>query len=401
MAVVGGAVLAISAALFFRVSLLPSIGRSLSLPASELSLLTVVFAVGRLLTDLPAGRLADVVPAPASFATAALLLAGGSVLLAAAHATSVVLAAAFVLGISSAITNTTGMTYFSSVAPTARRGVSLAVYSASLLGGQALGPTASGLVASASGWRSALVAASALGLAIAVGAGFVLLRGGARPRRPRRRPRPAERTPAASVSVPGVPLRERVVLYAVPFAMFFTMGAMPQTLVPLIGADRLDLSAAGIGLALGLGGIARFLGATAGGVVSDRVSRKAALVPGLALTSGGVGLLAVRAGTWVWVAAIVLFSVGSFGVNVAATMLADRSGPAGIGSRLGTFRFIGDIGLIAGPLVGGLLYEHVSPTAAVLAVCALVAAAALLSALALPETRWTAGASAVPSETAP
>ena len=42
----------------------------------------------------------------------------------------------------------------------------------------------------------------------------------------------------------------------------------------------LDLAARG-GLALGAGGLARFVGTFVGGRLSDRVSRKAALIPGL------------------------------------------------------------------------------------------------------------------------
>jgi MFS family permease len=68
---------------------------------------------------------------------------------------------------------------------------------------------------------------------------------------------------------------------------------MPQTLIPVLGAEDLDLDAAAIGLALGLGGVARMLGAALTGVVSDRFSRRAALLPCLVLQAIGVGLLAV------------------------------------------------------------------------------------------------------------
>ena len=81
--------------------------------------------------------------------------------------------------------------------------------------------------------------------------------GRAQPTRGARRPtgRPRARGPPARRDRSGtVPLREQMILYFVPFAMFFTFGAMPQTLVPILGADEFDLSVGVIGLVLGIGG---------------------------------------------------------------------------------------------------------------------------------------------------
>jgi MFS family permease len=187
-----------------------------------------------------------------------------------------------------------------------------------------------------------------------------------------------------------IPLAERIMLNAVSFVVFFTLAAMPQTLVPIIGARTFALSAGVIGLALGLGGICRFVGALVGGAVSDRVARKAALVPGLALNAGGIALLVIDGDVWLWVVAIALMSLGSFGVSVAATMLADRSLSRGIGRRLGRFRFCGDLGVIAGPAVAATLFAHAGRSTAVLVVAAFPASLAVASALLLVETRHLA-----------
>jgi MFS family permease len=173
------------------------------------------------------------------------------------------------------------------------------------------------------------------------------------------------------------------VLYAVSFATFFALGAMPQTFVSVIGADAFGLSTATIGVALGVGGACRFAGALTGGWIADNVSRKAALVPGLAVMAAGTALLAVRTSPLLWLLAIVLLSVGSFGISVASAMVGDRSHPASVGRRLGTFRLAGDVGLAGGPLVAGLLYGHASPAAAVLAVAGVLAAVAVVAAVRL------------------
>jgi len=379
MLLVGTGILAISTLAFFRVSLLPSIGDSLSLSPSELGVLTTVFGIGRLAADVPVGRLTGVVVPARLFAASGVVMGAGGFLLAAAGGWPAAYGAAALLGIASSISNTTGMTFFSG-GPAARRGRTLAIYSASLLVGQALGPMLGGLIASVSSWRWAAAAAGGGGLAVA--AAFV-----ARGRTVGGAARPATGGGNASaVELPPIPTAERVVLYGVSFAMFFTLAAMPQTLVPIIGDRRLGLGAATIGLALGFGGACRLAGAVGGGILSDRVSRKAALVPGLAAVAAGAGLLAVRGGAWVWVAAIALMSVGSYGISVAATMMADRTHAHHVGRRFGQFRFVGDAGVIVGPVFAGVLFTYAGPTVAVLAVAALPAATAVASALVLTET---------------
>jgi MFS transporter, DHA1 family, multidrug resistance protein len=387
---VGGTVLLVSIAAFFRVPLLPSIGAELDMTAAQLGLITTVFAVGRLATDIPAGRRADRGHPLRSLGVAGAILAAGSLVMATATAGVVVIASAALLGVASALSNTTGMTYFTASAPRHRRGTSVAAFSAALLGGQALGPAIGGAIAGASDWRVAVGAAAVVGSVLAVfgiGLGPRLF---AIPFRHDRRstagPRPA---PAAERRSRGRDHRQQTwLLNLVPFASMYTLGAMPQTLVPIIGDDRFGLSASVIGIALGLGGVCRFVGAIVGGRIADRVSRKASLVPGMALGAVGVAVLALPLGTAGWVAAIVLMSLGSNAVSVAAAMLGDRAPAGGVGRHLGPYRFVGDLGLIAGPVVTTLLYSRVNATVSVLSVAALMAAVALLSALALHETRW-------------
>ncbi|MPZ74423.1 MAG: MFS transporter [Nitriliruptorales bacterium] len=384
MVLVGAAVFGISMVAFFRVPLLPSIGRELSMTAADLGLITTAFAVGRLATDIPAGWLADARSARWMLGAAAALLAVGSLVLAAAPTATVVYLAAFLLGVSSAATNTTGSAYFAQVAPAQQRGRSLAGFSAALLGGQAVGPTLGGLFAALGTWRTAQVAGAVLAGMLAA---TILM-----PSRAGGRRVPAGTGPSRGIiagtgpAPPRLGARERAILYLVPFAMFFTLGSMPETLVPIIGADAFNLSAASIGLALGVGGVCRLAGAAIGGVVADRVSRKAALVPGLLLQAVGVALLALRGSVWAWLSAIVVMSLASFGISVANTMLGDRSMGRGMGRQFGAFRFVGDVGLIAGPASAAVVFERFGQTPAVLLVAGLLVATAVAAAYGLTDT---------------
>lgn len=374
---VSTAVLTLTALAFFRVALLPEFGRDLSMSTFQLGAVTTVFAAGRLIADLPGGHLADRFPATRLVAVSAAGVAVGSALLAASTFLLPLYVATFLLGLCSATTNATGMTYFTNVAGAGQRGTSMAVFSAALLGGQALGPAAAGLLASWSDWRFAMFVAAAVAAAVAV---VLLSTSGRRP------PSQTSRVEEAPSSNAGPALASLLVLHSVSFAVFLTLGSVPQTLVPVIGADELGLGAAAIGLALGAGGLFRFIGTLVGGRLSDRVSRKAALVPGLVVQGLGVGLLALPPNVVLWVAAIVVMSLASFAVPVAATILGDVSEPGRVGAQLGRFRFVGDIGLIVGPLLVSGLYEQVGRETAFLFVAGLLTVSAVMAWRFLPET---------------
>lgn len=371
-------VLLVSTIAWVRVPLLPEMGADLRLTPTELGWVVTSFGLGRLAMDLPAGRLADRTDPLRLFSLAALAMAVASALLAAATGLGTVALAAFMLGVGSAVGNTTGMTAMSGAAPAANRGSAMALYSGSLLLGQAVGPVLGGAVAALGTWRAAAGAGALLGVLVTAGA-LLVRRGGAGERaRAVRRERPAPTGPPLSAA-------QHAVLYAVGLSVFLTVGAMPQTLIPVIGADDLRLGPAVIGLALGVGGVARMAGAFLTGAVSDRVSRKAALLPCLVLQAGGVALLLVGDSTTWWLLAIVAMSLGSSGHAVGATVLGDRARPEALGRVLGRYRFVGDIGLVSGPILAAWLYETAGRDAAVMSVTAVLALVAL-TALTVPET---------------
>jgi DHA1 family multidrug resistance protein-like MFS transporter len=375
----GGVVLAVGIASFMRAPLLPEIGRDLAIGAADLAFLTTAFAIGRLTMDLPAGRIADRLPPGPALAGTGLGVAISAAILGSAQSLAQALAGMFFLGLSSALTNTTGMTLFATSAPAARRGAAMAVFSMALMTGQTLGPAVGGIVAGVAGWRAAQAVAAAIGVGVML---VCLLVPSGRERRLARDDDAPADDPAA-----GLTRAQAASLAAVPFAVFFTLGALPQTLVPLIGSTDLSLSASAIGLALAAGGIARFAGSAATGAISDRIGRKAALVPSLLVMAGATVILAAPPRLATWMLAIVLLSIASNGIAVAATIIADNVPAATVGRRLGTFRFTGDFGLLAGPALIGLLYQHAGRTPAMLVTAGLIAAIAVATAVLAPGAR--------------
>jgi len=97
---------------FIRAPLLPDIGRDLDMSPTALGALIAAFALGRIITDVPAGRLTDRRPARPMLAIGAIIAALGSLAGGLAPSSGVAFVASFVLGVGSAWTNTTGIAAF-------------------------------------------------------------------------------------------------------------------------------------------------------------------------------------------------------------------------------------------------------------------------------------------------
>jgi MFS family permease len=357
---------------FIRAPLLPEIGRDLDMSPTALGALIAAFALGRIITDVPAGRLTDHRAARPMLAIGAIIVALGSLTGGLAPSSAVAFLASFILGVGSAWTNTTGIAAFAE-APRERRGVAMSGFAAALMVGQAIGPTLGGAVASVWDWRAAFLVGATIGLAMAA-----ILALSARG--------PAVEHGVVAGSPSEVAATTLLALYLLPAVQFGIGAALIQTLVPIVGDAELALSVGTIGLAIGLGGLLRLIGALASGQVSDRYSRRWALLPGLALQFLGLIVFAVGGAVANWWAAIILYSLGSSSVNVGATVLADLSEGGGLGRRLGVFRLTGDAALLLAPLAGGALYEAFGRGWASMPLIGFVACVIALAFVAIPET---------------
>jgi MFS family permease len=389
-------VAAVALVSFMRVPLLPEIAGDLELSTGAVALITAGFAVGRLIMDLPAGRLADRLPPLLALAATGVGITLGALVLATAGSLGQAVAGAGLLGLISAQTNTTAMKAFATRASAGSRARSMAGFSTSLMTGQTLGPAVGGALGGLLGWRASQASGAAVGVSVALVCWAAARRAAvARAKPPDDVDVPARADAARAAAerdrlAHGLSRRDIVVLAGVPFAVFFTLAGVLQTLAPLIAGDELGLGPSVIGVAIGLGGLTRAVGAFAAGRLADGVSRKAALVPAQLLMAGGAALLIPDPTLGTWIGAVVVLSFASSGIPLAATMIADRVPAVTLGRRLGSYRFMGDAGLLAGPAVGGLVAQQAGRGAAMaLTATLLVASAASLRLVAeiTPEQR--------------
>lgn len=344
---VGWGVFVLTAAAFFRPPLLPDIGRDLEISATGLGGLLSVFALGRLLADLPAGWAIEQRRSDRLMMVAAAIVAAGGLAAALAPGPALLYGAALVMGTGSTLTITTATAAFAAV-PRARRGLSLSLFAGAMLAGQAAGPAAGGGLGSLLGWRGAFAAGAGLAAAMCF---FYLFSG----KGVRLGSAPSGEAPSAA----GAPPRALAVLYLIPAAQFAVFGALIQTLIPLVGDGELGWGPGAVGLAIGAGGAIRFLAALAAGHAADRVGRKAALLPGLGLQALGVAAFGWLRGPSGWWAAIIFLTLGSVAVNVGNAALADLSeGDGKLGRRLGAYRLTGDAAFLAAPVITAALFEN-------------------------------------------
>lgn len=373
-AAIGAGMFVTTAVAFLRAPLLPEMGRDLELTALGLGALGSVFALGRLAADFPAGRLTERVRPGIMMATAAVVVAIGSLAMGLSPNAAFAFVASFALGVGSSWTMTTSMAVFTG-APKRRRGLSMSYFSGALLAGQSLGPTAGGALAAVWDWRVALIVGGAVSAAITIP--FLLAPG----------PPPATRDGHDDESESPSPGRAILtVLYLLPAVQFSIGAAAVQTIMPIAGDAELALSPAVIGAALGVGGVARFVGAVAAGWAADRWGRKVALIPGLVIQFAGLMVMAFGSGLIGWWLAIMGLTLGSVAVNIGSTMLADLHEGGGMGHRLGAFRFTGDLAFMITPVLAGALYEFSGRALATVPLLLLTGGVLIASATVLPET---------------
>lgn len=336
------------------------------------------------LLTVPLSLLADRVGRARSVAAMALTWSLATLACAACASYGQLLAARLVLGVGEAAYGSVGLAVVFTYFPRTLRATITGAFMAGGVFGSFLGLAIGGVVAAHFGWRGAFVAMAGLGLVLAAAYGLVVKERGeqAAPESPLIGA--TRMTPRAIMTglfgSPGV-----VMTYVASGLQLFVLGALtawtPSYLnrVEGMSPQSAALGAAGLMLCAGFGMMAC-------GGISDRLcARRPQRMPALAAVYGLVTFAALEAAfhlpsgaAQIACAVIGLFCAGGV-TGPAGAMVADRTPSALHGAALAVLTLANNIlGLAPGPVVTGILADHLGLRAALqIAPLAALAAAGL------------------------
>jgi MFS family permease len=334
--------------------------------------------VGLLLFDVPAGLLAARVgDKPVLLGGVALILLG---LLTLGFTASpwVIGAAAVVLGAGEAAWILGRQSYIGATCAPGEVGRAIAVMGGLQRAGAFVGPAAGGLLAAALGYHAAfLCGAAAASLAVLFVLAFT-------------RMHKAGQSLGESVVGMADVLRAHRRVFAtagVAALALQLMRAARQLLVPLCG-EAAGLDVAAIGLVYSASSAVDMSLFYPVGVLVDRWGRKFSAVPSMALFVAGLSLLPwARSLPGLLAVGILLGLANGIGTGIVMIMGADIAGPGPDRGRvLGVWRLIGDVGMMAAPLLTSVLVDASGLALASLSVAAIGLAGTLVMLFLVGET---------------
>ncbi|HYH27167.1 MAG TPA: MFS transporter [Actinomycetota bacterium] len=374
------------------VPVLPLYAKTFGVGRTEVGILMTSFALMRLAADLVVGPIVDRHGARRA-ATAGAVIVGISALGAAAAPTFIWLVVVRGIGgAGSSLLFAAVLQHLISAVPASRMARTMSFYYASFLLGTVLGQPIGGLVGATLGLAAPLVL---YGIACLVSAGLTLRflpRGGAAEPRDPASPQEvlAEQEGPVQIDRGGLRplLRNRafVAALAANASLFWAMGSVRLTLVPLYAQEVIGLREAGIGIVLGVAAIAQFVFMWPAGSIADTRGRKVVLAPSLLALAISIAVLDLATAAWSLAAALALLGAASGVGGVApAAVVADVAPRGRSGRAVGAYRFAGDIGFVLGPLVAGAVADAAGYGPAFLVTAVPVAVAAVV-AMRMPES---------------
>lgn len=158
-------------------------------------------------------------------------------------------------------------------------------------------------------------------------------------------------------------------------------------IVPLYGADILNLTIDQIGLVIGIAAVLEMMMVIPAGIVMDRLGRKYAIVPTFIIQGTGMLLIPLTTGFFGLLAAVSLIGFANgLSSGTMMTIGADLAPNESRGEFLGVWRLIGDTGFAGGPLVVGGIADVLALTTAALVLACVGFAAAGVFIRFVPET---------------
>jgi MFS transporter, DHA1 family, multidrug resistance protein len=370
----------------------PIYARTFGVSEAAIGLVVAIYGLGRFLFSTPVGQAADRFGRKRTILGGTVLTCAGSLLCGLAGDFTQLLVYRFIAGIGSTTVITGTQIVVADVATRENRGRLMSTYQGFFIFAVGIGPSIGGFVAALAGERAPFFVFAALTLVAGAIALTQLPETGVV-----RRGAPV--TTVTTTTTTATPSPQRSVLRQlftnvgfvtvalVTFQHAFTRTGAIFSVVPLMGVERIGLTAASIGVALTIGNMFNLGAITLAGVLTDRFGRKPVIVPSCLLSAGAFLGFAFAPDYPTFVVSAVLWGIGSALGGASAAYAADQAPPGGNGVTIGIYRTLGDAGYVIGPMLLGFLAAGAGAHTALLAAAAIALATMVPFALLAPETR--------------
>ena len=357
------------------VPVLPHLSQQFGASPTLIGLLFGSFGVTVLAVSVPMGSVSDRIGRRLPLVGGLIVLAAASVLFAFAPSMPWLFAARLVQGAADAVTWVVGFALIADLYTARERGRVMGLVMSGSTFGFMVGPTLGGWLYERGGARMPYLAVAAL--AIVAAAGFAALH-----------------LPRGSRTHEAVPLRAILKVRAVTVcALAVAVGggtlAMIEPILSLFLAAEIKLGPARIGLVFGAGAVVATVLHPVFGRVADRTGGRRLTLWGLAAIGATLPLSAwiTSFGSAVAINAVAAVAFAVL-VTPSLTYMAEATSSAGsasFGVAYGLYNFAWSLGLLAGPALGGVLYERIGFMRLCVAwAVALLAIAAVLARAATP-----------------
>lgn len=330
------------------VPVLPVYADGLGASPAALGAAVAVFGVGRLLTNVPGGLLAQRLDRHRALLLSSVAVVGVLTLLTAlVQTTPQLLVLRLLTGAAGGVAITVGQLVLSETAP-ARWDRTMSSLQAFQLAGGSVGPVVGGLTVAVDA-RLPFVVAGGLLLA-------TVLVACARPLPSREVPTTAPAVPGADRPRPRLWSRGLVAVCVVGLAVFLVRFGGMQYLAPVLAYEEAGMTPGQLGLVLGGVTVLGLLLLPVAAAVSRRAGRARVVTVAVLLLGASCLLLLGAQHPAQLVAAVVLVGVLTTAAGPAVgAALAEHAPPGRRGAAVGVYRTSGDVGTLVGPLVLGAL----------------------------------------------
>jgi DHA1 family multidrug resistance protein-like MFS transporter len=308
------------------------------------------FALARMVTDVPAGFLADRFSRKRIMVAGLVLIFLSSIFSGMASNYLWLILGRVIQGIGSALYVTASTTWVAKISTGEYRGRFMSLYSGIIFAATSFGPAIGGYSAVHFG----------LSAPFFVYGGFAIL--GLLATIPLKEMMDYDHKTRSMVSIkdiPGVFTNGSFLLVSLSvLALFFLRSGVRSTLIPLYASLNLSLSEDQIGILLTVAAVVTSLLAYPSGWLSDRIGRRWPIMSCLFLSALSVVLIPLQTNLIGLVPIMVLYGFATGLQGSIAAWPADIAPEGKLGTAMGIYRVIGDIGMFLGPITVSYVADY-------------------------------------------